>query len=72
MGKSDLRLIKEINKLTLKKGDILVLKLRKKISPGTREKMSAQVKDVMKRAGMIGAPFLLMSDDVGVKVICKE
>ena len=72
MGKSDLNLIKEISRLTLKKGDILVIKLCKKTSPGTIERMSAHLKVVMKKAGMIGVPFLLMSDDVDVKVICKE
>lgn len=73
MGKNDLKsLVKEINRLSLKKGDILIFKIPRKVSPAIIERMQVYVKAVMKEAGLSGVPFLALSDEVDIKIVSKE
>jgi len=65
--------LKEVNVLTLKKGDILVIKLKTNIGGTQKDKLKNQVQALLLKAGVSrNVPIMFLGPDLDIEILRKE
>ena len=64
-------LIKEISRVSLGKGDILVFKLHRAVPHTTYAHIKKAVEDVLKRAGINEVPVLVVENGTDITVVSE-